>query len=222
MARLLLPRELFARRKDSMLSPSLSSSLTSVWLTTVCCALLIGLVGCGGESATRSDPSAGKGASCATSAGCPSGQACVSVGGVSACSLVCSAAASECTGSASCTGVGSVSLSVCEPMPQMDDPDSRPRLPCAADGECAALDPSYVCASFMGARDCTIVCANRVGCNPPSAGGLTTNFMDCRPDEGTPGRSVCVPDPACLSNPTSCYSFDGVPDGGLEFPDFGF
>lgn len=65
----------------------------------------------------------------------------------------------------------------------------------------------------MGEHDCTITCTGDAVCNP-SAGGVTTKFLECLKDEGNVARNVCLPNLACATDPLSCVS--GFPtDGGF-------
>lgn len=194
--------------------------------------ILAALAACGPSSGRPigSSPASGNGAACQSQSDCPTGQACLSVGGVSACALSCSASANECSGMASCGNVGSVSASYCRPANASSSADAQsaptaeeqPRIPCRADSECAAVQSDAVCGAFRGARDCTIRCTTRSQCNPPAIGGIVTNFLDCVTDEADPSRRVCVPDPACFqaSNPYACVSLPGAPQD--PFADAGF
>lgn len=190
------------------------------------------LAACGPASSrpVGSSPSSGNGAACQSQSDCPNGQACLSVGGVSACTISCSASGSECTGMASCGAVGSVSASFCRPATMSSSgadasapsAEEQPKAPCRSDAECVALQEGSVCGAFRGDRGCTIVCSQRSQCNPPAVGGLATNFMDCVTDESNPARRICAPDPACFqpSNPYACVTFPMMPPNPFE--DAGF
>jgi hypothetical protein len=190
----------------------------------------LALYACGGPANSRqigANPAAGNGAACQSQSDCPTGQACLTLNGVSACALSCTASASACSGSATCSGVGSINASFCAPPPAMTTDagtparvEDQPRAPCRADGECAALHAGAVCGAALGVRDCTIACTARAQCNPPALGGIATDFMDCVTDESNPVRKICAPDPRCFQgNPTACVTFAVPPD---PFADAGF
>jgi len=205
-------------------------------ITRVClswfAALALAACGSGSSRPVGSSPSSGNGAACQSQSDCPSGQACLTVGGVSACTISCSASGSECTGMASCGSVGSVSASFCRPptmSASMADAgeapraEEQPKAPCRSDAECVALQEGAVCGASRGERGCTIVCSARSQCNPPAVGGIATNFMDCVTDESNPSRRICAPDPACFqpSNPYACVTLPMMPPPN-PFEDAGF
>ncbi len=82
-------------------------------------------------------------------------------------------------------------------------PKEPPRLPCKSDAECGN---GLVCATYMGKSDCTLPCTSEDAC-AVSLGGVTIDLDTCAQDQ-TPGmdRLVCLPDPACFPDPTSCIS----------------
>lgn len=200
----------------------------------------LSLTACSGPSNTRpigTNPASGNGAACQSQSDCPSGQACLTLNGISACALSCTASANECSGMASCGSVSSISASYCTPPAEMTTDAGQParaedraRVPCRADNECAALQAGAVCGGAFGVRDCTIACTARAQCNPPAFGGITTNFMDCVTDESNPARKICAPDPMCFQgNPNACVTISGpsnpFEDGGFPsepFEDGGF
>jgi hypothetical protein len=89
--------------------------------------------------------------------------------------------------------------------PTEEPPAEPPRLPCRDDSDC---EGDEVCATFEGEPGCTLPCNAESECTPPSVGGFVVDFLTCGADQ-TPGasRQVCLPDPACYLNPTSCIRF---------------
>lgn len=174
-------------------------------------ASLLGACGNGGGDI-------GSGASCKTAGDCESGEVCVTVGSESACTLNCSASVDACGGTASCEGVGSVGVSVCqEKKSSSNDPPSpktQPKLACATDKDCSAIHSGTVCGEWMGEHDCTIACSSDDVCNPPPAGGFATHFLSCQQDQGDQSRKVCLPREECFQDPTSCVDFPGSGTGG--------
>jgi hypothetical protein len=85
-----------------------------------------------------------------------------------------------------------------------EPPSEPPRLPCQSDDECPG---DAVCATFEGDRDCTVLCEEEPDCTPPPLGGITMDVAQCAPDQ-TPdlSRTVCLPDPACFPDASSCIS----------------
>jgi len=180
------------------------------------------LAACGkGSSGT------GSGAACKTAGDCGSGELCVTLGTDSTCTLDCTANANACGGSASCAGVGSVGVSVCQPAQPAPTPSNpptpakQPKLSCTTDQECATIHAGSVCGEWMGEHDCTIVCTQDAQCNPPAVGGVSIDFLSCQPDQGTAGRTVCLPRQECLTNPDSCITFPGQPTGTGGLPGSG-
>lgn len=152
---------------------------------------------------------------CETSSECGSA-VCVRVGDAAACAPKCSVSANECSGGASCQGLGSVEVNVCAPAPK--DPaqptvEEQPRVSCKTDTDCSSLDSRAVCAEWNGLRDCTIPCTANDQCNPPSLDGMTkVEFYSCQPDQGQTTRTVCLPREECLTNPTNCITVN-IPEG---------
>jgi hypothetical protein len=171
-----------------------------------------GLAACTDEA---EDGTSSAAKACATAGECPSGTVCLVIDGRGACRPVCDGAADECGASASCGGVGVLSVEVCQPpapAPTPDDPPSaeeQPRLPCASDAECEAIDAGAICAQFQGSRDCTRPCVAETDCDIPTLGGVRTDFLTCLTDEGDATRKACLPDAACFANPMNCISFGG-------------
>ncbi len=177
------------------------------WLATA--ALLLGACSGGGASE-------GRGASCSDPSPCGPGEACIVASGTGACSLSCTTTGNECSGTASCEGVGSLSANYCQPPPpSAEEPDGAPRaseephLRCSTDAQCDAIERGAVCALFAGDRECTVPCTARSQCNPPTLAGITVDFYACLADEGDRSRTVCVLDPACLGgDPLACVTID--------------
>jgi hypothetical protein len=164
------------------------------------------VVACGGDEGAAS--------SCETSSDC-SGDVCVATSGAATCAPKCSLAGDECSGEASCQGLGSVSVSVCAPKPKASSPsdpprsDERPRAPCKTDADCAPLDPRAICAQWRGARDCTIACTSNDACAEGPVAGVEVDFESCQPDEGNAARSACLPRAECEDDPLACVTFPG-------------
>lgn len=153
---------------------------------------------------------------CETQADCKDGTACLAFGDEeAACALECSISADDCGGEATCAGVGTIGVQVCQdndrvtPDDEVPAEDDRPRIPCKKDADCEALDPGAVCAQFDGLKDCTIPCYDESDCDVPSAGGVTVDFFTCLPDESDSSRGACMPDESCWDDPLSCI--DGLP-----------
>ncbi|MBT6432049.1 MAG: hypothetical protein HOK97_11005 [Deltaproteobacteria bacterium] len=180
----------------------------------------VALVACGGGSTAPS---------CTTLADCASGTVCIGAGsGASACLPDCSVSTTECSASASCTGVGSTSVSICQEAEEEEqssggetaapEPQEEPRIPCTTDAECNTLQAGLICAEFQGMKDCTIPCSQESDCDMPSVGGMSIDFMTCIDDEGDSSRQACLPDVACFNDPMSCITMpDGMDDmGGMD------
>lgn len=89
-----------------------------------------------------------------------------------------------------------------------DPPPEPPRIPCKGDDSCGT---GLVCATFEGERDCTLACTDEAQCSTELQ-GITFDMHNCEADQ-TPGtsRDVCLPDPACFTNPVNCISgFPGI------------
>ena len=86
-----------------------------------------------------------------------------------------------------------------------DTPSEPPRLPCRGDADC---ETGEVCGTYQGERQCTLPCTVEQDCDLPALGGIRIDLMTCGADQtaGT-SRSICLPDPACFSNPLACTSF---------------
>ena len=169
------------------------------------------------------DAEGSAGSACSSTLDCDGGHVCVAHGSssVGACMASCSASVNACGGEATCSGVGTVSVEICQPKPDPEDPpepEDQPRIPCVSDDECQSLVPGAICAQWRGMRDCTIPCTVERDCDPPGVGGVRIDFFSCQPDEGDETRTACLPDPACWSDLLSCIEFPSdVPQG--DFPD---
>ncbi|MFO0618544.1 MAG: hypothetical protein U0414_38485 [Polyangiaceae bacterium] len=199
------------------------------WVSRAFLAASVGAIayaGCGGGDT-------GSNAACTVSSDCVDGEVCIRIGSESRCTTNCSVRADACGGEASCEGVGSVGVNVCQekkPAPTPDnppDPKEEPHLPCGGDAECAALASGAVCGTWMGTRDCTILCTSDSQCNPPAVGGIGTSFFGCKPDESDATRTVCLPREECFQDPLSCITglptgtTSGVTSGGATSGGFG-
>lgn len=180
--------------------------------------LVVMVLGC--EASDSEDAAAGNGPPCVVQSDCPGTQACVNTLGITYCQIDCSVSADECGVSSSCTGVGAMSISVCQPAkPEVEEeenptPEAQPTLPCVTDADCTKFQANAICAQFQGVKDCTIPCAVETDCDMPVLAGISIDFMTCINDEGDDSRSACLPDEACCSDPLSCTSFGNME--GLE------
>lgn len=177
----------------------------------------LGLAACndggGGAGGAGSD-----GAVCATNAECNDGLVCLAYGsGTGLCSIDCTVSADECSGEATCAGVGSIEVDVCQDPANAPDPEDppeeedRPRIPCDVDADCAEFGSNAICAEWKGVKDCTIACDAEDDCTPPTFGGIGIDFLTCLPDEADDSRDACVPDEACFTNPLNCVDLGGLP-----------
>lgn len=106
-----------------------------------------------------------------------------------------------------------VGLSFCRFAPKNATPGEEPAppeepatLPCKTDKDC---EMGTVCASYEGERGCTLPCSVESDCTPPSVGGFSFDLLTCAKDDDQ--RDVCLPDPKCFPNPTSCVGgFPGL------------
>ncbi|MDP7040030.1 MAG: hypothetical protein QGI45_12780 [Myxococcota bacterium] len=187
-------------------------------------------LGCSGEE----NPNDINSTPCSGQSDCADGTACVRSGTISACQIECTADINACGSSGTCSGVGSMSVNVCQPEPESDDgssssssssssgggntaqpdPEEQPALPCSSDAECAKLEAGSICALFKGSRDCTVPCTQESQCDMPAMMGYSVDFFTCIADEGDSSRDACLPDEACFSNPMSCMSVSFGDDDG--------
>jgi hypothetical protein len=155
--------------------------------------------------------------------------------GLMTCQLDCTANLSACGAEASCAGVGSLSVNVCQPEPEepaQDEtpkPEEQPTLPCAVDADCQKFQANAICVQWEGVKDCTIPCTVEEDCTSPDMMGFQVDFMTCDADEADTSRMACVPDPACFSNPLDCVTlpdaFGDMGDMDMEgggLPSFDF
>ena len=187
-----------------------------------------GMIGCDSDGASGSSDAAGP---CSQMSDCPDGTVCLVTMGVGLCQLDCSVSADECSSSASCKGVGSLEVNVCQEEKAEEEGEGEgetaaedvteediPYIPCATDADCTPLDPVAICAEFKGRKDCTIPCNNqgeKSECNMPPIMGVSIDFLICNPDEADTSRLACLPDEACFSDMMSCMDL-GMFDGGME------
>jgi hypothetical protein len=175
--------------------------------------LLVGsTAGCG--SAETGSVKEGK--ACSVALDCADGLVCLAYGDApGSCSLDCSASADVCGAEASCAGVGSVSVDVCQDDDKVvsdDNPaeseDDIPYIPCVDDAECQALGGGsrMVCGEWMGLRQCTLSCEAEPDCDVLPDIDLFT----CIADEADSSRDICAPDMDCFTDPLSCID---IPDG---------
>lgn len=78
-------------------------------------------------------------------------------------------------------------------------PEEPPALPCKTDKDC---EMGTICASYGGERGCSLPCNVESDCTPPSLGGITLDVLTCAKDDEQ--RDVCLPDPKCFPDATSC------------------
>lgn len=195
----------------------------------VVAALTVGLafVGCGSDSGGGGDSSGGDGAgggagggACSSTGDCTGGTVCVVVAGNSGtCMPQCSGSANDCGVSSVCSGIGAVSVNICQAPPTANDPpkaEEEPRIPCVSDAECEALQAGTICAEFGGHKDCTIPCSVESDCDTPGLAGVSVDILTCIPDEAMTSRNACLPDEACFTNILSCMTFPGGGGGDLD------
>jgi len=170
---------------------------------------LLVLTACGGEGKAGAE-----GSDCGSTTDCQDGYLCLSIGErQGTCAADCSVSADACGSDATCAGVGSVSIDVCQPRDSVPsdsnapEEDERASLPCVSDDDCTAIQAGLVCGTWRGWKECTLPCDDSDACNP-SGLGFTTSFMTCGDDEGE-DRTICIPDEDCFDDPMSCLSFQG-------------
>ncbi len=161
-----------------------------------------------------------EGKDCEYALDCNDGLVCVAYGeSAGTCNLDCSASADECGAEASCSGVGTVGIDVCQDSDKVvteDNPaegeDDIPYIPCLDDAECRELGGGsrMVCGEWMGMRQCTLSCESEEQCSVVPG----IDFFTCLEDEGKTSRDICAPDMSCFTDPMACM------DLGTEFPDF--
>ena len=180
------------------------------------CLLALSLLACGDGTKDKAGKAGKAGelaTDCETSTDCSEALACLSIGGgQGSCSLICTASADECGAEATCAGVGSASIDVCQPPESVADENNppseeeRPTLPCKTDDDCEILQEGLVCGTWRATKECTLPCDTDDQCNPPPFGGMTISFLECGADEGE-DRTICIPNEDCLNDPTQCVDF---------------
>jgi len=194
-------------------------------------------VGCGGSDDESEGGANGYGGpACVTQSDCGDEAACVTAAGMSVCQPVCTGSIDECGVSASCGGVGAMSINVCQPAKEeapaeeateedAPAPEEQPTLPCVTDEDCSKFDSTAICAQWEGAKDCTIPCTQESDCDIPAIGGFSVDFMTCLEDEADTSRMACLPDAACFADVMSCVTLPSMPgmDGldGLDMEEGG-
>jgi hypothetical protein len=190
--------------------------------------MVIGTAAMGCDADGGSGGSGGDSPTCSQMSDCADGAVCLVTAGLGLCQLNCSLSADECSASASCQGVGSLEVSVCQepeekPTEEVTEEDV-PYIPCTTDADCTPLDPIAICAEFKGRKDCTIPCSNlgeKSQCNMPPVMGVSMDFMICNPDEADTSRLACLPDEACFASMMSCMDLGAFGAGMDEgFGDF--
>ena len=178
---------------------------------------VLAAAGCNPNDEEGGAPASEVGSSCDSTLDCGEGLTCLSVGqAAGACQLNCSASADECGAEATCGGVGSLSVDVCQSPESVADEDNAPEeedrtsVPCTVDEDCSVMQSGAVCATWRDYRECTITCSGDSGCNPPAMMGVTMAFSECAPDEGDIERDVCLPNEDCFTAPMSCIDL-GMP-----------
>jgi hypothetical protein len=193
-------------------------------LMSVLMVMGTGMIGCDSDGAVGASGSVNEGGTCSVTSECAEGTVCLVTLGVGLCQLDCSLSADECSASASCKGVGSLEVNVCQEKEEEEETATEdvseediPYIPCATDADCTPLDPVAICAEFRGRKDCTIPCDNKgekSECNMPPIMGVSIDFLICNPDEADTSRLACLPDEACFSDMMSCMDL-GMFDGGM-------
>jgi hypothetical protein len=186
-----------------------------------------GAMGCDADSAGGTSSSGSDAPTCSQMSDCGEGTVCLMTAGLGLCQLNCSLSADECSAEASCQGIGSLEVSVCQepedkPSEEVTEEDI-PYIPCATDEDCTPLDPIAICAEFRGRKDCTIPCSaqgEKSECNMPPMMGVSMDFMICNPDEADTSRLACLPDEACFTSMMSCMDLGAFGAGTGD--DFGF
>ena len=180
--------------------------------------LSVAVIGCGSDEGNNEN----QGIPCSTSAQCSDGLVCVSTAGIGVCTPTCELNANACGGSASCSGLGAVSVNVCqEPTVNEDSGQAEepPKLTCETDADCIQIQPGTICASFKGQKECTIPCSIESDCNMPEIMGINWDLLTCLPDETQTDRMACVPDEACFETiPSPCMD-NSMNIGGTELCD---
>ena len=180
-------------------------------------------IGCGGSDDDSEGGANGYGGpACVTQSDCGDNAACVTAAGMSVCQPVCTGSIDECGASASCGGVGAMSINVCQPAQEETPaeeateedapaPEEQPSLPCATDADCSKFDSGAICAQWDGVKDCTIPCTEESDCDIPAIGGFSVDFMTCIPDEADTSRMACLPDENCFADVMSCVTLPSMP-----------
>lgn len=159
---------------------------------------------------------------CAGATDCAATEICLAApGGGGACVPTCSVNGGECSGTASCAGVATLSVNVCKSensSPSASDEASSDdvQVPCHSDAECQALDQGALCvADVHGDRQCAEACTTEADCNVPGLAGYSVDFFSCQTDRANTSRTACLFDPKCESDPLSCTTgFTGIGTGG--------
>lgn len=189
-------------------------------LTSIATALLCLNCGSSEDGGSSGDGSNGppgiEGArgSCTALSDCASGEICLAspeTGG--ACVPTCNGNGNECSATASCGQLGTVSVSVCKteaPEGEGEGTSTEAEeayVPCQSDAECQALGEGAICATDShGQRGCTALCSTEEHCNTPSLGGVSVDFFSCQVDRSDTTRHGCFVDPKCENDPLSCTS----------------
>lgn len=85
-----------------------------------------------------------------------------------------------------------------------EPPEDPPVLPCIDDVDC---DDGFLCAELGDIKGCAKACSSEPDCDVPPHNGITFDLAVCGEDDN--GKSVCVGDPACYPDPSSCVG--GLP-----------
>lgn len=180
--------------------------------------------GSSGNTNTKTGPSGIEGAhgSCTGLGDCSGGDICLAARDGGACVPTCTINGNECSGTATCNQVGTVSVNVCKKEPQSGsggDSGSTEAdevyVPCTSDAECQAVEAGAICAAdSYGDKQCTSPCSTESDCDVPGYAGYSVDFFSCQVDQADTTRHACLFDPKCENDPLSCTTGFNPGTGG--------